>query len=155
MSREETEQRCVFDLETPVKNRTKGRSLFFDDVFDAKVREFNLRYAETEGALLGQILHLYTDINGILVLVSVRKNANRGEVITLGVGGSLVLRQVVADIHDGVDDKKRRQVDAKLPGTFLEQLVQEVLPPVRWEHLKELGAAIGLPAKCPESTKKR
>ncbi len=29
-------------------------SLFFDDLLDAKVREFNPRYAEAEGALLGQ-----------------------------------------------------------------------------------------------------
>jgi type I restriction enzyme R subunit len=39
-------------------------SLFFDDVLDAKVREFNPRYAEAEGALLGQFRHLHTDIYG-------------------------------------------------------------------------------------------
>ena len=37
-------------------------SLFFDDLLDAKVREFNPRYAE--GALLGQFRHLHTDIYG-------------------------------------------------------------------------------------------
>ena len=37
-------------------------SLFSDDLLDAKVREFNPRYAEAEGALLGQFLHLHTDI---------------------------------------------------------------------------------------------
>jgi len=41
-----------------------GRSLFFDDLLDAKVREFNPRYAEAEGALLGQFRHLHTDIYG-------------------------------------------------------------------------------------------
>ena len=38
--------------------------LFFDDLLDAKVREFNPRYAEAEGALLGQFRHLHTDIYG-------------------------------------------------------------------------------------------
>jgi len=42
------------------ENRAKGRSLFFDDLLDAKVREFNPRYAEAEGALLGQFRHLHT-----------------------------------------------------------------------------------------------
>ncbi len=39
-------------------------SLFFDDLLDAKVREFNPRYAEAEGALLGRFRHLHTDIYG-------------------------------------------------------------------------------------------
>ena len=42
----------------------KGLSLFFDDLLDAKLREFNPRYAEAEGALLGQFRHLHTDIYG-------------------------------------------------------------------------------------------
>ena len=42
----------------------KGLSLFFDDLLDAKVRAFNPRYAEAEGALLGQIRHLHSDIYG-------------------------------------------------------------------------------------------
>lgn len=39
-------------------------SLFFDDLLDAKLREFNPRYAEAEGALLGQFRHLHADIYG-------------------------------------------------------------------------------------------
>jgi type I restriction enzyme R subunit len=39
-------------------------SLFFDDRLDAKVREFNPRYAEAEGALLGKFRHLHADIYG-------------------------------------------------------------------------------------------
>jgi type I restriction enzyme R subunit len=39
-------------------------SLFFDDLLDAKVREFNPRYAEGPSALLGQFRHLHTDIYG-------------------------------------------------------------------------------------------
>jgi type I restriction enzyme R subunit len=42
-------------------------SIFFDDLLDAKVREFNPRYAEAEGALLGQFRHLHTDIYGTRV----------------------------------------------------------------------------------------
>jgi len=38
--------------------------LKFGDLLDAKVREFNPRYAEAEGALLGQFRHLHTDIYG-------------------------------------------------------------------------------------------
>ena len=52
--REEAEQRRGFDPDAPPKDRARGRSLFFDDLLDAKVRLFNPRYAEAEGALLGQ-----------------------------------------------------------------------------------------------------
>ncbi len=39
-------------------------SLFFDDLLDAKVREFKPRYAEAEGALPGTFRHPHTDIYG-------------------------------------------------------------------------------------------
>ena len=39
-------------------------SLFFNDLLDAKVREFNPRYTEAEDTLLGQFRHLHTDIYG-------------------------------------------------------------------------------------------
>jgi type I restriction enzyme R subunit len=42
----------------------KGGSLFFDDLLDAKVREFNPRYAEAEGALLGQRWRLPSSLAG-------------------------------------------------------------------------------------------
>jgi type I restriction enzyme R subunit len=64
VSREEAEQRRGFDSDVPPKDRAKGRSLFFDDLLDAKVREFNPRYAEAEGALRGKFRHLHTDIYG-------------------------------------------------------------------------------------------
>ncbi len=41
----EAEQRRGFDPETPLKDRAKGRTLFFEDLLNAKVREFNPRYA--------------------------------------------------------------------------------------------------------------
>ncbi|MHB1233929.1 MAG: type I restriction endonuclease subunit R [Burkholderiales bacterium] len=62
--REEAEQRRGI---APIKNEElgiKNSSLFFDDLLDAKVRGFNPRYAEAEGALLGQFRHLHTDIYG-------------------------------------------------------------------------------------------
>jgi hypothetical protein len=65
VSREEAEQRRGFDPDVPPKDRAKGRSLFFDDLLDARVREFNPRYAEAEGALRGKFRHLHTDIYGI------------------------------------------------------------------------------------------
>lgn len=46
------------------RNARAPLSLFFDDMLDAKVREFNPRYAEAEGALLGLFRHLHTDIYG-------------------------------------------------------------------------------------------
>jgi type I restriction enzyme R subunit len=64
VSREEAEQRRGFGPGVPPGDRAKNRSLFFDDLLDAKLREFNLRYAEAEGALLGQFRHLHTDIYG-------------------------------------------------------------------------------------------
>ena len=52
VSREEAERRRGFDPEVPPADRAKNRSLFFDDLLDAKVREFNPRYLDAEGALL-------------------------------------------------------------------------------------------------------
>lgn len=52
VSREEAEQRRGFDPEVLLAERARNRSLFFDDLLDTKVREFNPRYAE--GALAGQ-----------------------------------------------------------------------------------------------------
>ena len=64
VSRYEAEQRRGFDPDEHPKERAKGRSLFFDNLLDAKIREFNSRYAEAEGALLGKFRHLHTDIYG-------------------------------------------------------------------------------------------
>ena len=64
VTQEQAEQRRNFDPEVPLSDRAKNRSLFFDDLLDAKVREFNPRFAEAEGALLGQFRHLHNDIYG-------------------------------------------------------------------------------------------
>ncbi len=60
----EAERRRGFDPEVPIADRARGRSLFFDELLDAKVREFNPRYTEVEGSLLGQFRHLHADIYG-------------------------------------------------------------------------------------------
>ena len=64
VSREEAEGRRGFDPKAPPADRARNRSLFFDDLLDAKVREFNPRYAESKGGLLWQFRHLHTDIYG-------------------------------------------------------------------------------------------
>ena len=62
VSREEAERRRGFDPDAPLKERAKGRSLFFDGILDAKVRKFNPRYAEAEGALLGRFRNFHANI---------------------------------------------------------------------------------------------
>ncbi len=64
VSREEAEVRRGFNPEAVPKDKAKGVSLFFDDLLDAKVREFNPYYTEAEGALLGKFRHFHSDIYG-------------------------------------------------------------------------------------------
>jgi type I restriction enzyme R subunit len=64
VSQEEAEQRRSFDLVVSLSDRAKNRSLFFEDLLDAKIRELNPRYAEAVGASLGQFRHLHSDIYG-------------------------------------------------------------------------------------------
>jgi type I restriction enzyme R subunit len=47
-----------------LENPPSCMSLFFDDLLDTKVREFNPRYSEAEGALLGLFRHFHADIYG-------------------------------------------------------------------------------------------
>ncbi|MEK0446649.1 MAG: hypothetical protein RLZZ399_1970 [Verrucomicrobiota bacterium] len=62
--REQAERRRGFDPSIPPAERAKNRSLFFDGLLDAKVREFNPRYGEPGGALLGRFRHFHSDIYG-------------------------------------------------------------------------------------------
>ncbi len=64
VSREDAERRRGISRDQSPEVGSQRGSLFFDDLLDAKVREFNPRYAEAEGALLGQFRHLHTDIYG-------------------------------------------------------------------------------------------
>ena len=77
VSREEAERGRGFDSEVPVEERARGRSLFFDDLLDAKVREFNPCYSEAEGALLGQFRHLHSDIYGNREFVEFLRNRGK------------------------------------------------------------------------------
>ena len=67
--REEAEERRAGfptrrDGENAGRNARAPLSLFFDDLLDAKVREFNPRYAEAVGALPGQWWRLPSSIAG-------------------------------------------------------------------------------------------
>jgi type I restriction enzyme, R subunit len=64
VSREEAERRRGIAAMTNGECRMTNASLFFDDLLDAKVREFNPRYAEAEGALLGQWWRLPSSLAG-------------------------------------------------------------------------------------------
>ena len=77
VSRREAEQRRGFDPDALPKDRVKGCSLFFDDLLDTKVREFNPRYAEAEGALLGKFRHLHPDIYGNREFVEYLRNRGK------------------------------------------------------------------------------
>ena len=88
-----------------------------------------LEYVKTEGVLLGQFRYTHTDI---LTLMINCKNTNRDEAIPFGVSGSQILRQGVANIHEGIVDEKWRRAVAKLVGTYLKQDIPENLSqPVR------------------------
>ena len=62
--RGEAETRRGFDPDVPPKDRPKSASLFFDVLLDTKIRQFNPRYTDAEGAILGKFRHLHTDIYG-------------------------------------------------------------------------------------------
>jgi type I restriction enzyme R subunit len=69
VTREEAEKRRMgfptrHSGEIADRNVRAPLSLFFDDLLDTKLREFNPRYFDAEGALLGQFRHLRTDIYG-------------------------------------------------------------------------------------------
>ena len=64
VSREEAEQRRGFDPAVPPADRAKIPFTLLRRPSRRQVREFNPRYAEAEGALLGQFRHLHTDIYG-------------------------------------------------------------------------------------------
>jgi type I restriction enzyme R subunit len=77
VSRQEAERRRGFDPTAPAEERARHRSLFFDDLFDAQLRRFNPRYAEAEGALLGQWRHLPASIQGNREFVDLLRNRGK------------------------------------------------------------------------------
>ena len=82
VSREEAEERRG-GIPAPLCGKVGDRnvpaplSLFFEDLLYAKVREFNPRYADAEGALLGAFKHLHTDIYGNREFVDFLRNRGK------------------------------------------------------------------------------
>lgn len=78
VSRQEAEQRRGFDPTsrdaTPSGERARNRSLFFDDVLDAKVRGFNPRYTESPDALISRLRQLHATIHGNRDFVELLRN---------------------------------------------------------------------------------
>jgi type I restriction enzyme, R subunit len=65
VSRAEAETRRGFDPDgTTAEDRARVASLFFGDLLYSKVRKFNPKYKETEGALVGDLQRLKADIAG-------------------------------------------------------------------------------------------
>jgi type I restriction enzyme R subunit len=73
--REEAERRRGFDPDaaTP-EEQARYASLFFGDLLHAKVREFNPKYKEAEGALVGELQRLHADIYGNRDFLSYLRN---------------------------------------------------------------------------------
>ena len=64
VSREEAERRRGFDPHAPLKERARGCSLFFDNVLEAKVREFNRVMPRPRAPLLGKFRNFHANIDG-------------------------------------------------------------------------------------------
>lgn len=73
--RDEAKRRRGFDPDaaTP-EERARHASLFFGDLLHAKVREFNPKYKEAEGALIGELQRLHSDIYGNRDFLSYLRN---------------------------------------------------------------------------------
>ncbi len=65
VSRSKAESRRGFDpsASSPAEQAAKA-SVYFDDLLYDKVRQFNPKYTEANGALVGQLRHLHTNIEG-------------------------------------------------------------------------------------------
>lgn len=55
MLQKEAEQRRGFDPETPLEDRAKGHTLFFEDLLDAKVRGFKPALPAGGGGLAREV----------------------------------------------------------------------------------------------------
>ena len=75
--RDDAEQRRGFEPDASSTDNAKGASLYFDDLLDAKVREFNPLYAEPKSALLNQFRHLHTNIYGNREFVDYLRNKGK------------------------------------------------------------------------------
>ena len=65
------------DSKNTGRNAHAPLEVFFGELLDAKVREFNPRYAEAEGALPGRFRHLHADIYGNREFVDYLRNQGK------------------------------------------------------------------------------
>ena len=75
--RDKAEKRRGFEPDASSTDNAKGASLYFDDLLDAKVREFNPLYAEPKSALLNQFRHLHTNIYGNREFIDYLRNEGK------------------------------------------------------------------------------
>jgi type I restriction enzyme R subunit len=59
------------------EERARNGSLYFEELLFARVREFNPKYRETAGALLGQFRHIHADIYGNREFVGILRNRGK------------------------------------------------------------------------------
>src|SRR5690349_10014652 len=63
--RSEAERRRGFDADaTTMEDQARPASLYFGDVLHARITNFNPKYKEAEGAVVGELQHLPADITG-------------------------------------------------------------------------------------------
>lgn len=78
VSRAEAEQRRGFDsASVSPQEKARHASLFFDDLFYEKVCQFNPLYAETSGALVGQLRRLSASIHGNRDMLTYLRNGGK------------------------------------------------------------------------------
>lgn len=76
--RDEAERRRGFDGSGGAGEERAGKgSLYFEELLFARVREFNPKYRETAGALLGQFRHIRADICGNREFVDILRNRGK------------------------------------------------------------------------------
>lgn len=64
VNRSEAEHRRNFTTGEDIRERSRTASLYFEDTLYSKIKQFNPRYSETEGALISLFNHLNNDIYG-------------------------------------------------------------------------------------------
>jgi len=76
--REEAQRRRGFNGGgAALEEQARNASLYFEELLFAKVGEFNPKYRETAGALLGQFRHIHADIYGNRDFVGILRNRGK------------------------------------------------------------------------------
>jgi type I restriction enzyme, R subunit len=78
VARDEAERRRGFDQNgVTSEERARNGSFYFDDLLYTKAKEFNPKYIEAEGALLGQFRHIHADVYGNREFVNLLRNRGK------------------------------------------------------------------------------